>query len=491
MKHIYLALIGLFFINFISAQNYRLFNPDTKKVFTDVSGGVNTFGISFDTVIYGDATTMFIPFMNVEGYEVEMDSACISEGSATYCFPETKPIWVGSQVYVNYSNELYTFQTLNGATLEINTALQPGEDHILYQDSGQRFTLNAIENNYESILGIYDSVKNLQIVHTDLQGNSIDSPLNNFIIKTGKELGLINFIRIDSFPQVLTPLSLSGNTGPDAGLTQITNSDLYDYQPGDRLQYSEISFKSSCHIELLYHKFTNLTFLERYDTSDSIIFICDREYFHKDSSKVYFDTIRLAYDRNAVIAQIPFEYVSHEESLSTKTLTLGDYCGTPLWTFTKNTLSMDYCSATDCWKLTDPFNVPPVELETSVVGIGRYYYNSIIPTSLESLNYTFQVNYVEKQGFTCGKEQVVGTTTLELSANQLLIIPNPASDLIQLKGVNHALVEIVDLNGRTVKRIPDYVEGTPIYVTDLVKDLYLVKVLGEGSVMTGKVIVNK
>lgn len=489
MKHIYLPVIGFLLVSVAAGQNYQMFNPETKKAFIDASGSGNTFGISFDTVIEGDVITTFFPYMNIEGYEVEMDPACITETGASFCFPETKPIWIGSQISANFYYDNYTFHTLYGIPLEIRTGLQPGENYILYEDSEQKFTLNALDNSYEDILGIADSVRNLQILHTDLQGNVINSSLNNFIIKTGKELGLINFFRIDSFPQVLQPITLIGNANPDAGLTQITNEDLYDYQPGDKLQYSEVAFKSSCHIEFLYHKFTNLTFLERFDTADSIIFNCSREYFHKDSTNVYFDSVRLAYGRNQVIAQIPFDYVSHSEMLSSKILTEEDYCGNPLWTFTSNSLSMIYCNVTDCWSLWDPYSLPTTVLETSVVGIGRYYYNSITPIDLESLNYTFEVQYVEKGLFVCGKEQVVNTTYTRLPGSQLLISPNPANESIQLKGINSGDVQILDLNGRIVKSIPAYLEGTPINVTDLVKGLYFVKVITEGNLKTGKVII--
>lgn len=95
----------------------------------------------------------------------------------------------------------------------------PRKPQIFYEDELQRFSISRVSPGADtmSILGMIDSVYRYQISHTDLQGNFINSGLNSREIIIGKQLELISFFRIDSFPQVLKPLILMGNESADAG----------------------------------------------------------------------------------------------------------------------------------------------------------------------------------------------------------------------------------------------------------------------------------
>lgn len=155
----------------------------------------------------------------------------------------------------------------------------------------------------------------------------------------------------------------------------------------------EKSMKFTCHAEVLYDRFVKLNYLERNDTPDSIIFLCHREIFQRDSLKLKVDTIRLAYNRNTAIAAIPFDYSLHDQALYRKTLVMKDFCGEPLWSFNKTYQNMWYCEETDCWGWQDIPDLPMEESETVVLGVGRYFYHFAQVIDLETHVYDYQVNY--------------------------------------------------------------------------------------------------
>lgn len=114
--------------------------------------------------------------------------------------------------------------------------------YVFYSDTLQYFTIFYLTTALDSVLGQTDSVKSFRVNHYDITGNILNSPLNDFEIKIGKAFGLIQFLRIDRFPAVLEPVRLIGNMYPDAGLYRITNEMIYNYKPGDKIQYFDVRF---------------------------------------------------------------------------------------------------------------------------------------------------------------------------------------------------------------------------------------------------------
>lgn len=293
---------------------------------------------------------------------------------------------------------------------------------------------------------------------------------------------------IDSFPQVMKPLTLIGNVSPVAGLTQITNEDLYALQPGDELQFNEKSIKFTCHAEVLYDRFVKLNYLERTDTPDSIIFVCRREMFQRDSLKLEVDTVRMAYNRNIIVATIPFDYSSHDQALYRKTLVMNDFCGEPLWSFNKTYLHMWYCEETDCWSWQDLPYLPMEESETVVWGVGRYFYHFAEVIDLETHVYDYQVNYFKKGQLVCGDQMIVSTKNLTLPGTMLTISPNPAKESITITGFETGKISIITLEGRVVKQVDNYVSGQKLMVNDLHQGIYLVRIDTDKGITTGKLL---
>ncbi len=491
MKKLYIIVLVVCALMTANAQNYQLFDAASQKVFTTYPQPGNTFSLHFESVDESGSNTVYNPYMGIADFEITTANCpLITSG---YCFPETKPSWAGNMVNLNNATGIYSFETNEGFT--VNLDMNTGETNtLLFEDAGQRFMLQAMDETFENVLGIYDSVKNLKVLHTDLQGNVINSALNNLILKAGKELGLITFFRIDSFPQILQPVTLMGLNNPAAGITQLTYADLYDYQPGDEVQYSERSLAVTCHTEVKYHRYTKLTYLEREDTPDSIIYTCYRKRFDADSTEVFYDTIITAWNRHTVVAQLPFDYNSHNDVLARKTLSYIDYCGQPMLTYTNTSLFLDYCEETGCWGSTDTLGVALEHSETSIAGVGRYRYTASEFLEGTTLVYKFEVNYFKKGMQTCGSEQfVVGTTGQNVPANRFVISPNPAGEYFSAFSTGNASgnmrVIILNSNGQQVKSINNYVSGEKIYTSGLQKGMYFVRLIQGNTVMTSKVVV--
>lgn len=486
MKQLYLILLLSFIISGLAAQDYAPFNAGTVKSFTTYPSQAATYSLGFDSTTSIQGITEFFPFKGLEEYEIILDETCPSLGENLYCFPETKPNWLGSRIVRNQNND-YTFETNFQALVPVNFNLPVGTSVVFYQDEVSRFSFTGMSKSEENILGETDSIVRIVISHTDLNGNPISSPLNDFIIKTGKESGLVTFFRIDSFPQILEPVILIGSQNPASGLTQITSAELYDYQPGDQLQFNEKSELVSCHTEVLFDRFINLTFLERTDTQDSIIYIAFRETFQRDSLQSFFDTARLAYPRQTIVAQIPFDHNYHDDIYKTKTLSMKDYCGVPRWTYHQTLLNYVYCEESNCWGISYNRASPSIEVETSVVGVGRYYYNSAVTVELDTYVYTYRLNFFKKANNGCGDEQIVAVDDINKPVKQLIITPNPAKDYIEVSGAPlNTSIQVLNLNGQVVMSTPGTTGHYRIYVGDLQKGVYFVK----AGTVVGKVVIH-
>jgi hypothetical protein len=485
MKHLYLTLLFAFIFGGLTAQNYAPFNAGTVKSFTTYPEQGPTYSLGFDSTTSVQGVTGFYPYSGLEEYEIVLDETCPSLGENLYCFPETKPSWIGNNIVKNQISD-YTFETNFQGLVPLNFNLPEGTSVVFYQDEVSRFSITGMSKTEENIFGITDSIARIVISHTDLNGNPINSQLNDFIIKTGKESGLITFFRIDSFPQILEPVMMIGSQNPSTGLTQITNEDLYDYQPGDQLQYNERSDLVTCHTEVLFDRFINLTFLTRTNTPDSVIYTAFRETFQRDSLESFFDTARLAYARHTVVAQIPFDYNSHEDIYRVKKLSMEDYCGVPRWTYRQTLLNYVYCEESNCWGTSYNRAAPSIEVETSVVGVGRYYYTSAITVELDTYVYTYQLNFFNKGDNVCGDEQIVAADDIKKPVRQLIITPNPATDYIEVSGAPvNTVIQVLNLNGQVIKSTPGSAGHYRIYVGDLQKGVYFVKA---GSVV-GKAVI--
>lgn len=479
-----LLSIILFFLSLLATgQNFQLFNMNTYKVFRTLDEPLKTYSLVFDSVIIQSSGTVYYPYKTVGDISYESDT-CPVWGS--YCYHQDLPSWLGSEV--QSTGDDYSFITNTGSSLNMNFNLAPIQAHIFYEDGLQRFSISRVSSGADTmnILGTIDSVQRYQISHTDLQGNFINSKLNTWEIVIGKELGLVSFFRIDSFPQVLEPLVLMGSESPDAGFYQLTNDRIYDYLPGDIIQ-TYVFYHNPLYQELSWTNYITDSFIERIETADSLKYKVIREIYIPDSSSLTVDTARLNYRKDVVIADIPFDWIG-TEVIRKGSLQVMDYCGLNLWTFQSWDGHLLYCSDENSWCEFDEFGFSSTSM-VYVEGIGLYEYHTGVvgpPTNPFSGS---GINYFYKQGVECG-ERVVGIDEHPIIDFSLIISPNPASGSFSIRGnLKKSELNIFDLHGKTVLELKNYNSSDLVDISRLPQGVYLVRLIDGKNAMNGKLVV--
>lgn len=413
-----------------TAQDYALFNSNSRKVFTGFPNADSTFSLAFDSVRSMGSDSVYYPYYGVEDYYFSSENCQFWGGPE--CRPQTKPIWIGQKIITDNSGNFWFFNN-QGDTLKFNFGTQTGGTSLFYEDEVQRFQLFSEGADAMTVLDLIDSVKIYRILHTDLQGNTINSALNNQTIIIGKDFGLVRFFQVDQFPDLLKPLALLGNSSPEAGLYKLTNAMIYDHQPGDEIQYQEYfsSYNSPPYDH--YNRFVKYVYIDRQDTQDSIIYLLTRTVFDMGETNATTTTLYHKYPRNGFIAELPYDKIYPGYIMSHRYLKLVDYCGLPLWTYSIKPEYLTYCSEENCWGTFDIPGPPPFEETRYVAGLGLYLDESYIPYPNWDYNRMEKITYFKKNGITCGEEVIVGLNNPRQVNNLFSISPNPVTDKLFLQ----------------------------------------------------------
>lgn len=471
-----------------SAQNYKLFNAGSKKVFTEYPVTDSSYSIAFDSAAVSGSDSIYFPYTGIE--DQFMDAGNCMFWGGPMCRQQNKPTWPGLKI-ISEPDDRFLFFNNPGDTLFFDFDLIPGALSLVFEDDQQRFMLLAEDADTMNILGIIDSVRFFRILHTDLQGNPINSLLNNELIIIGKQLGLARFFRIDLFPQVLQPLTLLGNSSPETGLVRLTHEMIYDHQPGDEIQYREWYDNFGGPPAVNYQRFTKYVFLERSNSPDTITYRVKRSVFEMGSDVILTDTILLQYRREVVLAEIPYDYIDQNNRMEYRVLDMADYCGLSMWTYTTKPEYLMYCAEDNCWGVYDTQGPPPVGETRVVAGLGLYLdVSTVISPPPYGYSSGKEVVYFKKNGISCGQEVIVGVENQPLSDHTVTIFPNPAGDKLFIKSASaiDGTILILNMNGQLVHESVFENSFAEISTGNLSPGIYLIKVIGSNGVTVKKFI---
>jgi len=412
-------------------QHYKLFTASSKKLFANYPVANETHSLFFDTVVSGSNDSVYYNFLLLNNI-FPSDDSCSSAYYFYTCYQQNIPSWIGRKIiYDNTSN--YKFFNLAGDTLLFNFRTNPADSLIFYKDSLQKFFFIYTKSDTLSILNNIDSARFYRIVHTDLDGNVINSDLNQQNIIISKNRGLVNFFQVDSFPQILKPFILIGDMASADGLYQLKNETVYDYQVGDEIQYYDYN-NNSLYPLSDYKRYKKYKILSKTVTADSLFYNAVYEMFNADSANLFVDTIMLKYSSSSLIANIPFEKYYGQVS---RTLSSKDYCGLRLWTFETNRLSYinEYSPCDTSWCYNSEPGPPSYYERNYVSGLGLYldrsYYLSASPPNV-SWSKGLVMIYFKKNGISCGSEMFAGISEYQDKDYELIISPNPAGGSIHI-----------------------------------------------------------
>ena len=480
-----LTLVALSLIT--SGQNYKAFHAGSKKLFFHGQGEDRGFGIACDSAAMVGNDSVYFNYTGV-GNMIISDTCLFWGGEA--CLQQNQPSWIGTEVIFD-NEETYHFITNAVDTLNIGLNHPLGDSVLFYSDNIQNFYLQTEGADTLTILGMADSALKYRIIHTDISGNTIYSNLNDEKITIGKSMGLIDFFRIDSFPQILEPVHLIGNVSPNAGLTGVTNEMLYDHQPGDIIQYYDYYYRSSGWPGMNHKTYIKHHFLQRVNTNDSIIYLVARTTFDVDSSFETKDTIQLKYLKNHVVASIPFDVIDQSKILEATRIYQADYCDFKLWTYEIVPETAVYCEADNCWGGYDSNGPPPDEIKKYACGLGVAIDSSIV-LSAPPYGYRkfIKIIYFKKDGIECGEETIVGIKDNVQQTEILKVYPNPVDNyiIVQTNLPEGEKIILFDMNGRQLMDTPMIGSKTRIDVSDLRPGIYLIKFISSPRVEVRKLV---
>ena len=438
--------VVVFIASGASAQYYKPFHAASKKLFalgTEQSGG---YDLAFDSATVQGSDSVFHHFGALNDTSTYLHPACYGWGSP-YCYRAELPLWSGALFRTDNAGT-YWFRTLDGDTLHFDLDTEVGVQHVFYEDSVQRFTCVKSGPDTMTILGAMDSVFIYEVAHSDMDGQPIASALNGQPIIIGKALGLVRFFQVDHFPDVLTPLMLIGNKGPDLGFHRISSADVYDYQPGDIVQSKSYSGNTLPPDQpFIYHK---RTILSRSDTPDSVIYYVATEFFTVGSTTLSLDTFVSRSYKHDILAEIPFaRFNGAHISLGLSTT---PSCAVPLWRLSHDdvpTLAPCY-EYPACWVAYDTQGPPPTSSGSLILGVGISH--SVYDPPVYSWEpYYFNVlgfPYYRKNGVDCGVEVNVGIAEPHRTS-AIALTPNPTAGMVRITATqNIRSVRIVDGCGR-------------------------------------------
>lgn len=470
----------------IFAQDYKLFNSTSKKLFSTYPEMSDTYSLSFDLATAVGSDSVYYNFFKIE--DLNFTSYDCDFWVGPECYKQNIPVWIGAKI--TYDNIYsYNFFPDNGDTIHFDFTPVLSDTSVFYIDAIQKFSLIYEGTDTVTVLSYADSARFFIIQHTDLDGNIINSQLNGQKIIISKDLGLIRFFQIDDFPIVLNPISLIGQTNQNLGIFNITNEMLYDFQPGDEFQHRIGNYYSYGPPEWSWVKFVKHTILNRTETTDSIIYEINELIFYEDSSLLISQIITESYYKHEILAQLPFEKFNGNYQW----FYLDDYCDLKLWTYYREAEnSLAYCDIDDVWGYFDTNGPPDTDKVTWVLGLGLFedYYQSSNGWDFHTKH--DELIYFKKDSVVCGG-LIVNTPVNKDNNDNIMIYPNPTVEYIQIKSssLNSTYnIQIRSLYGQLMKEEKNIQSSNyTMNVADLKPGVYFYVIKEKGvALQQGKLI---
>jgi hypothetical protein len=277
-----------------SGQNYEAIKSDGEYLFQD-SLTKEIISIRIDSVANAGDSTLYYNFKHI--YPTEngcwmLKGAWI--GDTVIQYPDGKFQFHVSML--DYSYSMKYFDIRSRASLNETWVFS----RYAYQNHYLEATISGI--NYQSFLGVSDSVKIISLTLKDSLGNILSNPINNQVILLSKHFGMIRLPMFDQFCMGTPPFySLLSAPAIPNGISNLRTLDIFDFQPGD--EFHTASYQHGPWNPFQYEYGASIRkILTRtdYPSGDSVnytITVCE-------SYLAYFqDTIIVSYNQQDTISQ--------------------------------------------------------------------------------------------------------------------------------------------------------------------------------------------
>lgn len=498
-----LTILLPFLYESLNAQSYPPFHANAVAVYTTAPVAGPTSSLAFTAVELLEGDSIFYP---VKTFDPENWNDMLEPGwdnceesfwsTGGMCHPADVPLWLGAEMR---KTELDTYEYTNagGEVLTFNFGIAVGDSALIFQNAEMQLYLIAEGESTGNFLGIEDSIFQYRLAHLNPEGEPLGTALHDAPITLGAQLGAIHFMRIDSFPQILQPITIAGHSGAQAGLYTVMEADVYDFQVGDVFQhFYQSNWTNPFDTESYYE---TRTVIERVEDESQILYTFDVHRFTLDSTiNDNFDEEQIVL-KTAVIASFPFEIQAIEGSQSDNVpdgylfnnLTLtDDSCGSN-FIFSSTGSYFHNCPVEGIACFGNTFHSAPSEWHTNPseviykqgFGMTYSYEGWSITGEGVSGSETRELIYSSKNGFECGNQIVLNVENHVAGKQVLRVYPNPASTTVRfdLPGVLLTQVTLHDMQGRRVMDVAVQQSEPTIDVSSLPKGMYLVRAVGRSG----------
>lgn len=467
------SVFTIFFLLLFSisyGQNYSLFQPNVVPYFTSQHHHLK--GIRVDSVKIINNETHYFLYHTPRG----------NWGSSSFHILDTNGgSWVGQEV-VERQNGVMIIPNLWNDTVFINTQTNLNDIWRFYDDSSQNY-YEATVTGYDTatISGAFDSLKIITIsAYNSLGINTTDS-IHGKQIVLSKNHGLFQTFALHSFPFPKTAFNTMGmdyymdKTEKVNNVIQMfsriekttnpTTFELYDYQPGDILQYRG-----------------SLVYVQDYTKEDSVvsrnlISTSQLQYVFRTkiksingpnvSTNNYYDTVIIDY---AVLKWLDSTLMP-DESGSTNFVVYNafdtTYClKTPMYYTTYNHIGGD---------ILNQFEITHIN-RINKVGIGLTS-NYISSGSYPNNNRDIDLVYTMKSGISCGSRLILPVKDALITENLIAIYPNPTKEKLYIQtALNNYQLSVYNLLGSEAISKNNVSKNTELDVRDLVDGVYFLNI---------------
>ncbi len=496
----------IFISNSLSAQVFAPLQHDTKALFTTwPEKGRSSYLIVNDTsIVENNVKYNLFQSWLVDGGPwgegtIPAPDECDSWGSGGLCYPLDIPLWFGSSI-IRFQPNVYVFITSSGDSINFNFQLEQGDTNLVYSGIDSSILLIYEATDSATFLNFTDSVSKYRIAHLNQAGEPVNSALHNAPITIGKELGIIHFFRIDSFPAILQPVQLIGHKSTQIGLYQIKPETIFDFNEGDIFQYREE--QSNFAPGTAYTQYTTRTVVSRVETEIEIQYSMHEDWVRfqtvvsgtwpwiNNSIDTLFGTDEtiLTIDKNEVWTEIPFNLSTNYDF--SRIMFENNGCNLD-WQYHRQGSFWNLCTTVDsvpCYANSAHFApgegyaiAGPAVYKPGFGILNLLSGYQIVSGVTNSLQQT--LIFSNKGGETCGNEWILSVRNYNNSSKRFKIYPNPASTTITLHLPNHTLTHatLIDMQSREVLSVPLSPEEPVVDVRHLSKGMYLVRATDFGG----------
>lgn len=458
----YLSLLCILLSSFpaMLSQNYRIINPDRDYYYHDLNH-----------VIHIDSVEGLGSDIRYHNYEL-----------IDFCDPpQDFPKWLSHPISVDTAG-VFVFQNDSSESITLQSNSQLADTWTLYTyPNGEYLEAEHIATDWQSVLGILDSVKTLSLILRDTLGTPRSSDWNGKPFLLSKNHGLIRTYNLDRFPVDTTSYQLLGLTNPKLGQPGITDREIFDFEVGDEMQYAE-DYLTGSHSLQAYDRWIVLSkeiFPNsfRYEIEETRLRFL--EINGQIEATMSFDTVTKAYP-TPQFPKLPFE--DTETDIVYWYSMNSPYGGRTIRY--NNLLEPD--EFLPCWQMA--LDIFPT---FGVAGLGGNNFYTWVPWALFG---SYVPIYYKKGGVEWGTPFDFSVGLAPDLTKNITLSPNPFSNNLQISFPDNLAqpvnIELYDLNGKIQlsKKLSPGTESE-INTTSLPAGLYLYRITAtDGRFTTGKLV---